>query len=127
MRCSSLFLFLITLVALFTPVMGFGYDQKEIERILNSGSKTYSDKKISLDVFNIPVRSVLDIIAKAGNKNIVVHKKVQGNITLNVKDVPWDLLLEMVVRLEGLYDSHTGGVIMIVPIEDAPSTMGAGR
>jgi type IV pilus assembly protein PilQ len=118
---------LILVGLLLQPAQLFAYDKEEIEKILQSGSKKYTGTKLSMDVQEIPVRTVMGIIAKAANKNIVVHERVQGNITLNVTDVPWDQLFEMVLRLESLYDVKEGNVIIVVPVEDAAITMGAGR
>ncbi|KAG1660464.1 Fimbrial assembly protein PilQ [Nymphon striatum] len=60
--------------------------------------KHYKGKKLSLNFQDIEVRSVLQLLADFTDKNIVVSDSVKGNITLRLKDVPWDQALDIVLE-----------------------------
>ena len=77
--------------------------------------KTYRGKKLSLNFQDIEVRSVLQLLADFTNKNIVVSDSVKGNITLRLKDVPWDQALDIVLESKGLAMRNNGNVIWVAP------------
>lgn len=80
-----------------------------------SGPKQYKGKKITLNFQNIPVRSVLQILADFTGKNIVVSGAVGGNITLRLHDVPWDEALHIILNTQGLAMHQSNDVIMVAP------------
>src|SRR5450830_1227381 len=63
---------------------------------------SYSGEKLSLNFQSIDVRSLLQVIADFTNFNIVTSDTVSGNLTLRLKDVPWDQALQAIERLEPL-------------------------
>ncbi|MGH8371239.1 MAG: type IV pilus secretin PilQ [Gammaproteobacteria bacterium] len=77
------------------------------------GGTTYKGQKISLNFQNIDVRAVLQILADASGKNIVVSDSVRGNITLRLQDVPWDEALEIILHSKGLALRQYGNVMMV--------------
>jgi type IV pilus assembly protein PilQ len=86
---------------------------------LVQGSKPgYSGEKLSLNFQNIDVRSVLQVIADFTGLNIVTSDSVTGNLTLRLKDVPWDQALDIVLQSKGLDMRKTGNVILIAPTEE---------
>ena len=80
-----------------------------------AGPKHYKGKKLTLNFQNIPVRSVLQILADFTGKNIVVSGDVNGNITLRLHDVPWDEALDIILKTQGLAMRQSSDVIMIAP------------
>lgn len=50
--------------------------------------------------------------------NIVVSDSVGGNITLILKDVPWDQALDIILQQKGLDMRKNGNVILIAPREE---------
>ncbi|MGA7965836.1 MAG: type IV pilus secretin PilQ [Gammaproteobacteria bacterium] len=80
-----------------------------------AGPKQYKGKKLTLNFQNIPVRSVLQILAEFTGKNIVVSGNVNGNITLRLHDVPWDEALNIILKTQGLAMRQSNDVIMIAP------------
>ncbi|HHT00713.1 MAG TPA: type IV pilus secretin PilQ family protein, partial [Thiomicrospira sp.] len=64
---------------------------------------------------DIEVRSVLQLLADFTNKNIVVSDTVEGNITLRLKDVPWDQALDIVLETKNLAMRKNGNVIWVAP------------
>ena len=75
--------------------------------------KHYTGKKLSLNFQDIEVRSVLQLLADFTDKNIVVSDSVKGNITLRLKDVPWDQALDIVLESKGLAMRSNGNVIWV--------------
>lgn len=80
-----------------------------------TGPKQYKGKKLTLNFQNIPVRSVLQILADFTGKNIVVSGNVSGNITLRLHDVPWDEALHIILQTQGLAMRQSNDVIMVAP------------
>lgn len=86
---------------------------------LTQGSKQgYKGEKLSLNFQNIEVRSVLQVIADFTGFNIITSDTVSGNITLRLKDVPWDQALDIIMQARGLGMRKNGNVILIAPSEE---------
>ena len=86
---------------------------------LAGGTKPgYSGDKLSLNFQNIEVRSVLQVIADFTGLNIVTSDTVTGNLTLRLKDVPWDQALDIITQSKGLTMRKNGNVVMIAPADE---------
>lgn len=86
---------------------------------LVQGTKAgYTGEKLSLNFQNIDVRSVLQVIADFTGLNIVTSETVSGNLTLRLKDVPWDQALDIVMQSKGLSMRKTGNVVWVAPAEE---------
>jgi len=86
---------------------------------LVKGSKPgYAGEKLSLNFQNIDVRSVLQVIADFTGLNIITSDTVTGNLTLRLKDVPWDQAMDIIMQNKGLTMRKTGNVIMVAPAEE---------
>ncbi|QYA54939.1 type IV pilus secretin PilQ [Acinetobacter johnsonii] len=78
----------------------------------------YTGKKISLDFQDIEVRRVLQLLADFTGINMVASDTVQGNITLRLKDVPWDQALDIIMKTKNLDKRRNGNVIWIAPVAE---------
>ena len=78
----------------------------------------YAGEKLSLNFQNIEVRSVLQVIADFTGLNIISSDTVTGNLTLRLKDVPWDQALEIIMQSKGLDKRKNGNVILIAPADE---------
>ena len=81
-------------------------------------ANSYTGKKISLDFQDIEVRRVLQLLADFTGINMVASDSVQGNITLRMKDVPWDQALDIVLKTKNLDKRRNGNVIWIAPVSE---------
>ncbi|WP_171067497.1 type IV pilus secretin PilQ [Acinetobacter sp. NIPH 2100] len=81
-------------------------------------SQSYTGNKISLDFQDIEVRRVLQLLADFTGINMVAADTVQGNITLRLKDVPWDQALDIVLKTKNLDKRRNGSVIWIAPVSE---------
>ncbi len=75
----------------------------------------YSGERVTFNFQDIPVRSVLQLIADVSNLNIVVADTVQGSVTLRLDNVPWDQALDIVMNAKGLDKRQSGNVIWVAP------------
>lgn len=78
----------------------------------------YTGQKLSLNFQNIEVRAVLQLLADFTGLNLVTSDSVKGNITLRLKDVPWDEALDIILKARGLGMRRMGDVIMVAPSEE---------
>jgi type IV pilus assembly protein PilQ len=78
----------------------------------------YQGEKLSLNFQNIDVRSLLQVIADFTNFNVVTSDTVTGNLTLRLKDVPWDQALDIILQAKGLGMRKNGNVIWIAPKDE---------
>jgi len=88
---------------------------KKKPKITKKKKKVFKGEKLSLNFQDIEVRSVLQLLADFTNKNIVVSDTVDGNITLRLKDVPWDQALDIVLETKNLAMRKNGNVIWVAP------------
>ena len=78
----------------------------------------YTGEKLSLNFQNVEVRAVLNVIADFTDLNIITSDTVAGNITLRLKDVPWDQALDIILQTRGLDSRRSGNVIWIAPRDE---------
>lgn len=78
-------------------------------------NRTYSGDRVTFNFQDIPVRSVLQLIADVSDLNIVVSDSVTGNLTLRLQNVPWDQALDLVLDTKNLDKRQNGNVLWIAP------------
>jgi len=77
----------------------------------------YSGERLSLNFQRLEVRSALSVIADFTGLNIVASDDVSGELTLNLKDVPWDQALDVILETKGLAKRKKGNVVWIAPAQ----------
>ncbi|MCR6686338.1 type IV pilus secretin PilQ family protein [Pseudoxanthomonas sp.] len=78
-------------------------------------NRPYSGRPVTFNFQDVPVRTVLQLIAEESNLNIVASDTVQGNVTLRLMNVPWDQALDIVLRAKGLDKRRDGNVVWVAP------------
>ena len=78
----------------------------------------FTGEKLSLNFQNIEVRALLQVIADFTNFNVVTSDTVTGNVTLRLKDVPWDQALDIIMQSKGLGVRKNGNVLWIAPKDE---------
>jgi len=78
----------------------------------------YSGEKLSLNFQNIEVRAALQVLADFTGLNFVVSDTVTGNLTLRLKDVPWDQALDIILDAKGLAKREKGNVVIVAPADE---------
>ncbi len=79
------------------------------------GAPRYTGDKLTLNFQKIDVREALNVIADFTGTNMVISDTVSGNITLRLKDVPWDQALDIILQSRGLDMRKIGNVIQVAP------------
>jgi type IV pilus assembly protein PilQ len=79
---------------------------------------TFTGEKLSLNFQSIDVRQVLQVIADFTNFNVVTSDSVAGTVTLRVQNVPWDQILDIIMRSKGLAMRKNGNVLWVAPKEE---------
>ena len=93
-------------------------ESEQAESSLFSESKEYEGQRLTLNFQDIETRAVLQLLAETSGKNIVVSDTVQGNVTLRLRNVPWDQALDIVMTTKGLDMRQNGNVIIVAPAEE---------
>ncbi|MBY0445453.1 MAG: type IV pilus secretin PilQ [Burkholderiales bacterium] len=92
------------------------------ERNKQAGIKpAFKGEKLSLNFQNVEIRTVLQVIAEFTGLNIITSDTVTGNLTLRLKDVPWDQALDMILQAKGLDQRKNGSVLWVAPREELAS------
>jgi type IV pilus assembly protein PilQ len=78
----------------------------------------FSGRAISLNFQDIPVRTVLQIIADYNGFNLVTSDTVSGNVTLRLDGVPWDQALDIILKVKGLDKRMEGNILMVAPSDE---------
>jgi type IV pilus assembly protein PilQ len=91
---------------------------KENPNKLVQGTQGYRGEKLSFNFQNVEVRAALQAIADISGLNIITSDSVQGNLTLRLKEVPWDQALDVVLQAKGLDMRKNGNVLWIAPQEE---------
>jgi type IV pilus assembly protein PilQ len=91
---------------------------KEEANKLTQGTQGYRGEKLSFNFQNVEVRAALQAIADISGLNIITSDSVTGNLTLRLKEVPWDQALDVVLQAKGLDMRKNGTVLWIAPKEE---------
>ncbi|MCM2129711.1 type IV pilus secretin PilQ [Larsenimonas rhizosphaerae] len=83
--------------------------------------RDYAGQLITLDFQAIDIRAVLSLLAEEGGLNLVVSDSVQGSVTLDLQNVPWDQALDIVLKSKGLASRQEGSVLMVAPADELVS------
>lgn len=94
----------------------------EVKRVIEDPNRLvrpgFVGEKLSLNFQNVEVRSVLQVLADFTGLNIITSDSVTGNLTLRLKDVPWDQALDIIMRSKGLDMRKEGNVVWIAPRDE---------
>lgn len=94
----------------------------EVKRVVEDPNRLvrpgFAGEKLSLNFQNVEVRSVLQVLADFTGLNIITSDSVSGNLTLRLKDVPWDQALDIIMRSKGLDMRKEGNVVWIAPRDE---------
>ena len=102
----------------FTIEINPAPDDLELASSLFSETKEYEGQRLTLNFQDIETRAVLQLLAETSGRNIVVSDTVQGNVTLRLRNVPWDQALDIVMTTKGLDMRENGNVIIVAPAEE---------
>jgi type IV pilus assembly protein PilQ len=81
-------------------------------------TRVYTGERMGLDFFDTDIRNVFRLLADYSGENFAIDKDVTGKVTLAFdKPVPWDQVLDLVLRMNQLDKIEEGGIIRIARLE----------
>ncbi len=78
-------------------------------------TRSYRGRPVTFNFQDVPVRTVLQLIAELSDLNIVASDSVVGNVTLRLINVPWDQALDIVLQAKSLDKRRSGNVVWVAP------------
>jgi type IV pilus assembly protein PilQ len=107
-----------------------GPEAYDLQRLETKGSKAnldiyttetvkrYTGEKISLDFYETDIKNVFRILREVSGKNFAIDKDVSGQVTLSFEaPVPWDQVLDLVLKMNQLGQVYEGDIIRIATLE----------
>jgi type IV pilus assembly protein PilQ len=80
--------------------------------------KVYTGSRITIDVQDAPIKAVFRLLAEQGNVSIVSGEDVKGTVTLSMKAVPWDEVLDTILRVNNLDKTQSGSIITVMTLKN---------
>ncbi|MFC1884317.1 AMIN domain-containing protein [Thermodesulfobacteriota bacterium] len=90
--------------------------EKKVER--------YTGQKITLDLYKTDIHNVFRLLAEISGKNIIVDEQVKGEVTLAIKEVPWDLAMDIILEKKNLRKDEKANTLIISPRTEKAEGMG---
>jgi type IV pilus assembly protein PilQ len=94
----------------FTPAIA-----GQAEAAAAAGGK-YDGRRIDLDLKDADIHNVLRLLADVGRVNVVTADDVQGNVTIRMRNIPWDQALDVVLQSKNLGMVQRGNIIRVAPL-----------
>ncbi|HIJ57261.1 MAG TPA: type IV pilus secretin PilQ [Deltaproteobacteria bacterium] len=77
----------------------------------------FTGEKIALDFYETDIKNVFRILREVSGKNFAIDKDVSGKVTLSLhKPVPWDQVLDLVLRMNQLGTVEEDDIIRVATI-----------
>lgn len=105
----------------------FGPMEKETTKKKEAEEKvaTYTGRKVSLDFYKTDIHNVFRLFSEISGKNIIVDESVEGELTLELKEVPWDFALDLILDLKKLRRQERLNTLIITPRPEKTEGKGA--
>ena len=84
----------------------------------DQGEREYKGELMTLNFQQISVREALQSVADFTGLNVVTSDSVEGDLSLRLKDVPWDQALDVILQSKGLAMRQYGKVIWVAPSDE---------
>jgi type IV pilus assembly protein PilQ len=91
-------------------------DSPAVRRASLTAKKRYTGRRIDLDFKGADIHNILRLLADVGQMNIVTSDEVKGEVTIKMRDVPWDQALDVVLRAKGLGSVREGNLVRVAPL-----------
>ena len=86
--------------------------------MLGQQRKTFTGRRIDLDLKDADIHNVLRLLADVGQVNIVTADNVSGSVTIRMRNVPWDQALDVVLQSKRLGMVRRGNLVRVAPLAD---------
>lgn len=85
--------------------------------VVTEAGKTYTGEKISLDFQDADIHNIFRILHEVSGKNFVIGQDVKGRVTLKLVNVPWDQVLDLILKMNKLGTVVEGNVVRIAKLD----------
>ncbi len=116
--------FLVGLAFLSCPVLADDSEAGQEESgtvVVRGEGHVWKGEPISLSLKDADLVEVLRSFAKLAGTNIIIDSRVKGKVTLELKDVPWDQALHVILKTHGLAVDTGGRDLWAVAAGGKPS------
>ncbi len=97
-------------------------ENAELQAMLGYQRKVYTGEKIALDFYETDIKNVFRILREVSGKNFAIDKDVTGKVTMTLdKPVPWDQVMDLVLRMNQLGMAQEGDIVRIATLETLKS------
>jgi len=80
--------------------------------------RVYTGEKIALDFYETDIKNVFRILREISGKNFIIDDDVKGKVTMTLdKPVPWDQILDLVLKMNQLGLVYEGDIIRIATLK----------
>jgi type IV pilus assembly protein PilQ len=100
-----------------TRAAGFAVEAASLSRegTPAQGRRTYTGRRITIDLKDADILNVLRLIAEVSKLNIIASDEVRGAVTIKLRNVPWDQALDIILKVKGLGMEKNGNIIRVAP------------
>lgn len=77
--------------------------------------RRWQGEKVSLSLKDADLVEVLRSFARLGDINLVIDPSVQGTVTVELQDVPWDQALSVILKTHRLGAEIDGRILTVAP------------
>jgi len=100
-----------------------------IQELLKGGAETGREEAtapvrklptqmVSLKMRQADIKTVLRALARIVDHNILVKSEIQGDVTIDFRDVPWDQAFKSLLGTKGLTYAWEGDILRVLTFED---------
>jgi type IV pilus assembly protein PilQ len=79
--------------------------------------KVYHGSRVSFEASNADVHDIFRLVGDASGLNVLTTGDVKATMSLSLKDVPWDQLLDIVLQQNSLKAAVMGNVVRVSTLE----------
>jgi type IV pilus assembly protein PilQ len=96
-------------------------------KTLSANQRVFTGDPISLSLKDADIKDVLRTFAQLTGLNIAIDPQVNGTVTVDFVDVPWDQALDLILRQNGLTFILEGNVMRVGTIDRLAQETAANR
>jgi len=94
---------------------GYGVVERSDLRRGPAGQGRWTGFPVSLSLHKAPLQDIVRTFAKLAGFNLVLDPRVQGSVTVELKDVPWDQALYLILKTHGMGAEIDGRLWVVSP------------
>ena len=100
------------------PLVNLKSPEEKLLGLSNQYTGQYTGEKIKLDFYETDIKNVFRMLKNVAGINFAIDKDVEGRVTLSLEDpVPWDQILDLVLKMNGLGYKQEGNIIRIATLD----------